>query len=288
VHNLSSVERLRAVAGPGGNRPLQAPPPTGSAGVADDAEGDHSDDDEAEARARDLTGSPPPSPADVAAAAAAATGEWARDAPLAVARHALAVAVAPGRGVSNGTGAVLPTRVYAVGGWCFGSEGSALMERLDCGHLSKSSSSSSSPSSPSLSSSTASTWLRCASMAQARRLHAACFCAANGCVYVFGGSADGLPDLASVEKCVHRAPPPPLSPEQAPSLIGGAVSSQNPHPPSHIPFAPALARPPLSRPGTTPRRTPGRPARLCPRAPAVRPRAPATATYSWPFTRGAW
>ena len=213
VHNLASVERLKAVAGPEGTRPLRprrTAPGSGGGGGGGGGGGDGGGDDGGDGDGEDGDGGAEgpgtaAQPMDrkdaalvaAAAVAAAARGDWFVEAPLAVARHALAVAVAPG--VANGTDSV-PPRLFAAGGWCFGSEGSALMERLDCSHFEAVAGATEEASASSESAAASPAWVQCAPMATPRRLHAAAYCGANGCVYAFGGSAKGAPDLASVER----------------------------------------------------------------------------------------
>jgi hypothetical protein len=87
-------------------------------------------------------------------------GSWSASASISIPRHALCVVSVPER---NGENACL----YAIGGWCYGSEGSALMERYD-----------------------GEQWVQCAPMQKPRRLHGACYCPIDGCIYVFGGNVD--------------------------------------------------------------------------------------------------
>lgn len=89
-----------------------------------------------------------------------ADGVWISAPSISVPRHALCVVSVPER---NGNKACL----YSIGGWSHGAVGSSLMEKFENDQ-----------------------WLKCASLEMPRRLHGACYCPIDGCIYVFGGNVD--------------------------------------------------------------------------------------------------
>lgn len=129
---------------------------------------------------------------------------WRPVAALAVPRHALAVCAAAAASPDAADGGGRPC-LYAAGGWCFGKEGSCLIERFNfeaevpearpearpeaeasgrCGFEDKGAALSSSSATGVI---PAGRWTSLRPMPFPRRLHGLAACAADGCIYVFGG-----------------------------------------------------------------------------------------------------
>jgi len=121
-----------------------------------------------------------------------AASPWQPVAKLAVPRHALSVCTAAVL-LPSSSSSSLPRSdgkdeveeeagcLYAVGGWCYGKEGSCLMERFE---LTSAAAPQSSQSQVLLQ---RGRWTSLQPMPFPRRLHGVAACASNGCVYVFGG-----------------------------------------------------------------------------------------------------